>query len=210
MNEDALEHADEAGDLPAIEFDSPGRFDIHNPETGPASPAAAWEAAPFVLGEHDAPQRFASLEQARAHALALLEQARRTLCIYTPDLEPWLYHHSQIQAVCQRFLIAHPRNRLRILIGDVTRAVKEGNRLLTLARRLSSNCHIRKLNPDYPNEEAAYLLADTSGLLFRPEPEQYAGYALYNHPGRVRVRQAAFDQAWDSSLSDPDLRSFLL
>ncbi|TRX76494.1 DUF7931 domain-containing protein [Pseudomonas mangiferae] len=210
MNEDAPEDLMDADELPAIEFDSPGRFSIHNPQTVPVQASTSREPAPFVLGEQDSLQRFNTPDDARAHALALMQQARRSLCIYTPDLEPWLYHHSSIQEACTRFLIAHPRNRLRILVRDVTRAVKEGSRLLTLTRRLSSNCHIRKLNPDYPNEEAAYLLADTHGLLLRPEPEHYAGYALYNHPGHIRSRQAAFDQAWDSSLSDPDLRSFLL
>ncbi|WP_263141971.1 histone acetyltransferase HPA2 [Pseudomonas sp. RIT-PI-AD] len=209
MNPNAPEDPTEASDLPAIDFDSPGRFSIHNPEPSLPSPQQ-WEAAPFVLGQQADLQRFGRPEEARAHGLALLQQAQRSLCLYTPDLEPWLYHHSSVQEACTRFLIAHPRNRLRILLRDATRAVKEGNRLLNLARRLSSNCHIRKLNPDYPNDEAAYLLADDRGLLLRPEPDAYAGYALYNDPGRVRLRQTAFDQAWDNSITDPDLRSFLL
>ncbi|MDU5678914.1 MAG: histone acetyltransferase HPA2, partial [Pseudomonas aeruginosa] len=73
-----------------------------------------------------------------------------------------------------------------------------------------SNCLIRRLNPDYPKEDDAFLLADDQGLLLRPKPAQPAGYACYRAAGRVRQLQARFEQAWDTSLSDPDLRSFLL
>ncbi|MET1076525.1 MAG: histone acetyltransferase HPA2 [Pseudomonas sp.] len=195
--------------LPAIEFESPGRFPVHNPESHLPEPEA-WEPAPFALGNHDRLERFSSPSEARAHALALLQQAKRNLCLYSDDLEPWLYHHSSVLQACTAFLLAHSKNRLRILLRDVGPAVKEGHRLLALSRRLPSSCQIRKLNPDHPNEEVAFLLADTQGLLLRPEPDQTAGYALYQDPGRVRQRQAQFDQAWDTSVTDPDLRSFLL
>lgn len=115
-----------------------------------------------------------------------------------------------MQDACTRFLLASPKNRLRILVRDVSRPVKQGHRLLNLAQRISSNLHIRRLNPDHPSEDIAYLLADARGLLMRAHPEDYAGYALYNDPGRVRLQQAQFDQAWDISVLDPDLRSFLL
>lgn len=212
MNQDAPSDATESNEpaeLPAIEFQSPGRFAVLNPESA-LTEIPQGEPAPFILGEHLALERFNHPEMARAHALAMLQQAQRSLCIYSIDMEPWLYHHSSIQEACTRFLLASPKNHLRILVKDLTRAVKQGHRLLGLSRRLSSNLHIRKLHPDYPAEEVAFLLADDRGLLLRPEPEQYAGYALYQDPARVRLRQAQFDQAWQTSITDPDIRSFLL
>lgn len=199
----------ESIELPAIEFASPGRFTVHNP-AGQSSDSPRAEPAPFVLGAHPDLERFSQPEAARAHALALLQQAQRSLCIYSHDLEPWLYHHSSVQDACTRFLLASPRNQLRILLRDPSRAVKEGHRLLSLSRRLSSNLQIRKLHPDYPNEELAFLLADDHGLLLLPEIGQASGYALYQDPGRNRQRRAQFDQAWDTSITDADLRSFLL
>ena len=108
----------EPTELPAIEFQSPGRFTVHNPSSpGPDSPRA--EPAPFTLGVHTTLERFSQPEQARAHALALLQQAQRSLCIYSHDLEPWLYHHSSVQAACSRFLLASSRNQLRILLLEL-------------------------------------------------------------------------------------------
>ena len=56
----------------------------------------------------------------------------------------------------------------------------------------------------------AFLLADHCGLLLRPELSQFAGYALYQDPVRNRLRLSQFEQAWATSISDADLRSFLL
>lgn len=204
---DATEGAD--SELPAIEFVSPGTFAVHNPPAVQAEPARR-EPAPFSLGGERQLQHFTTPEQAQAHALALLSQAQHSLCIFTPDLERWLYHHSSVQEACTQFLLANPRNRLRILLNDSTSAVKDGHRLLQLSRRLSSNLQIRKLNPAYSYDEHAYLLADGDGLLMRPKLEQIIGYALYNDPGQVRVLQNKFDQAWDVSVHDLELRSLLV
>ena len=207
--DNAPDQDDLPADLPAIEFQSPGRFAVHNPPSE-ALPPEALEPAPFRLGEGGQLHRLNTPDDARAHALALIQQARRTLYLYTPDLEPWLYHHSSIQEACTQLLLGNPRNRLMILVRDSTRAVKEGHRLLNLSRRLSSYCQIRRINPDYPSDEHAFLLADDCGLLLRPEPGDYAGYAHYNNAGRVRQLIAQFEQTWNTSLLDPNLRSFLI
>ncbi|BAN48234.1 hypothetical protein [Metapseudomonas resinovorans] len=209
MNENAPEPAENDVELPAIEFQSPGRFSVHNPPS-PQAEGPAWEPAPFGLGQHDRLERFSNPEGARAHALALMQQARRRIYLYSPDLEPWLYNNGAIQQACTRLLVSDPKCQVRILVRDLSRAVKEGHRLLGLSRRISSNFQIRRINPDHPSEDLAYLIADDRGLLVRPEHDQYAGYALYNDPGRTRLQQTRFDQAWDMSITDPDLRNFLI
>lgn len=107
-------------------------------------------------------------------------------------------------------IVASPRNQLRILVQDVRRAVQDGHRLINLSRRLSSNCSIRRVNPEHPASEGSFLLVDDCALWIRPEPGQYAGYVYYSNPGRLRQQLQLFEQAWSYSLSDPDLRSFLL
>jgi len=209
MSTDDSDRPIAATEWAAIDFLSPGRFTVDNPQTQ-QNRTDEWQPAPFILGATRTPQPFDSPDAARRHALALLEQARRSLSLYSPDLEPWLYNHNSVQQACTRFLLAHPRNRLRILLGDSSRAVKQGHRLLTLARRLTSNMQIRKLHPDYPAQACAFLVADDCGVLVRPEPSQCSGHALYQDPGRARQRQRQFNTAWDHGLSDPDLRSFLL
>lgn len=70
--------------------------------------------------------------------------------------------------------------------------------------------HIRKVHQDYPAQTDAFLVVDDCGVLIRPKPDEFKGYVLYNDPSRARQLQRQFDTAWEHSLSDPDLRSFLL
>ncbi len=210
MNEANAPYDDNEPELPDIDFQSPGRFAVHNPQNQPDITSEPGKPAPFLLGEHTKLERFDHPEQAQAHALALLQQARSALSLYSTDLEAWLYNHGSVQKACTRFLLANPRNHLRILVRDISQPLRQEHRLLNLARRITSNLHIRRINPNYPSEECTYLLADDRGLLLRKLPEQYTGYTLYNDPHRVRQHLAQFDQIWNSSILDPDLRSFLL
>lgn len=207
----APEHGNDNGDqLPALDFHSPGRFAVHNPPTESQPVQVRLEPAPFTLGTHLPVETAATAEQLRSHALALIQQARRSLCLYTPDLEPWLYDHRELGEACSRFLRGHPRNHLHILLRDSQRIVRNGHVLLRLARLLPSNCQIRLLHPDYPADEIAYLLVDDCGLLLRRTPQLPAGQIHYQERARARQLQRQFDQAWSTSLSDPNLRSLLL
>jgi hypothetical protein len=195
-----------AHELPAIEFESPGRFAIHNPAQQNSPPSEIQAAAPWASTPNCKPSAPGAR---RSHPWRCCNRPAASFACTAPTWA-WLYHHSSIQEACTRFLLANPKNQLRILLRDSSRAVKDGHRLLTLARRLPSSCQIRKLHPDYPNEEITFLLADHCGLLLRPELSQFAGYALYQDPVRNRQRLSQFEQAWATSISDADLRSFLL
>lgn len=201
---------DQGNELPALDFRSPGRFAIRNPPVDGRESACPLEPAPFALGQPSAVQHVDSPALLRSHALALIQQTRRALCLYTPDLEPWLYDQYAIAEACSRLLRAHPRNTLRILLRDSRLAVRNGHALLRLARLLPSNCQIRRLSSAYSADELAYLLADDCGLLLRSIPQLPAAQVHYQERGRVRQLQRQFDQCWETAVGDPDLRSFLL
>lgn len=94
-------------ELPAIEFVAQGSFSIHNPEI--EKPSQVWRAAEFQLGEHRQLIHIDGVDAVRSHTLAMLEQAQHSVCIYSYDLEAWLYSHSCIQQTCKKLLIAHPK-----------------------------------------------------------------------------------------------------
>src|SRR5690554_8113985 len=100
-------------ELPDIEFVAQGTFSIHNPET--SSAPITWAAAEFKLGgEQRELIKAEDIDAVRSHTLSLLQQAQGSLCIYSPDLEPWLYNHSCIQQSCSEFLLDHPKNNISI------------------------------------------------------------------------------------------------
>ncbi|MCJ8170817.1 DUF7931 domain-containing protein [Atopomonas sediminilitoris] len=196
-------------ELPAIEFSSPGRFTIHNPDEGSPDTALV-EPTPFIIGSHPELERFEQPGLARSHALALMQQAKLEVCLYSPDGEAWLYNHSALRDACQQFLLASPKARFRWLLADSQRLVRQGHLLLQLCRKFTSQTDIRLLNPQYPTSGDAYLLIDQTAYLRRPEPDSYSGYVWYHAPAKGKQRFGQFEQAWNTSQFDPNLRSMPL
>lgn len=195
-------------ELPAIEFVAQGSFSIHNPDT--SSPSVSWTAADYQLGEHRALLKADGVDAVRSHTLALLQQAQSSVCIYSPDLEPWLYNHSCIAQACSALLLAHPKKNLRILLRDTARIAREGHVLLALSQRLSSRCSIRKVNFEYEYADEAWLIVDDCGLLVRKTQQPSQAVVYYNDSARVLQNQRLFDAMWDVSQSDINLRSMPL
>lgn len=195
-------------ELPAIEFVAPGSFSIHNPDT--SSTPESWLAADYQLGDGRELIKVDGIDAVRGHTLALLQQAQYSLCIYSPDLEPWLYNHSCIAKACSTLLLAHPKKTLRILLRDTTRIAREGHVLLGLSQRLSSRCSIRKVNTEYDYTDDAWLIADNCGLLVRKAQQLSHAVVYYNDPARVQQNQRLFNAMWDVSNSDINLRSMPL
>lgn len=192
-------------ELPAIEFVAQGTFSIHNPDT--SNTPEAWDAADFTLGEQRDLIKVDGMDAVRSHSLALLQQAQQHLCIYSPDLESWLYNHSCVQQACSKLLLAHPKNTLRILLRDTSRIVRDGHTLLSLSQRLSSRCIIRKVNVDHDYAQDAWLIADDCGLLVRKAEQLHKGVVYYNDPARAKQSQREFNAMWNVSQSDVNLRS---
>ncbi|MDY0248750.1 MAG: histone acetyltransferase HPA2 [Pseudomonas sp.] len=192
-------------ELPAIEFVAQGRFSIHNPDTSNSS--NPWDAAQYTLGEQRDLIKIEGIDALRSHTLALLQQARRNLCIYSPDLEACLYNHSCIQQACSSFLLAHPKNTLRILLLDTAGIARDGHALLALSQRLSSRCSIRKVNLEHDYAEEAWLIVDDCGLLVRKTQQLHKGVVYYNDPARTQQSQRFFNAMWNVSESDVNLRS---
>lgn len=209
MSNDDPDHSTFERELAPIEFTSPGLFSFANPSDDlaqRAEQAQALSSADLMTGA----RHFETASEAHQHLLDLLGQARRSVSLYSPDFEPWFYSHRSVRQACTHFLLANPRNRLRVLLKDSSRAVKQGHQLISLARRLSSGMQIRKTHPDYLAHPDVFLVVDDYAVLVRPKPNEFEGYVRYEDPGRARQLQRQFDVAWEHSLSDPDLRSFLL
>lgn len=148
-----------------------------------------------------------SLSQAQEIALQIVTQARRRLWLYSRDLDPHLYGTSAMLEALKRFAIESRGGELRILLQDPTSPLRNTHPLIPLAQRLSSSIVIRvpevEQDRQYP---AAFLLDDRGGYLMRPIGSRYEGTANLYAPGRQRQLREYFDQVWERSLPDPELR----
>ena len=74
-----------------------------------------------------------TLAEVRAHVTAVTASARRALAIYTQDLEPLLYDHEPFLEAIKHLVLARSHARVRVLIADPMRAIRDGNRLVAMA-----------------------------------------------------------------------------
>jgi len=150
------------------------------------------------------------MDELRSHASSLVSQARRNIRIYTDDLEAWLYDQAYIEKACSDFLISRPQNVLQLLVRDSSRASREGHRLIRLARKLTSNFQVRKINPNYDQFGGAFLVVDDCGVLLRNRTSSIQGEVYYDSTAVARRHLTLFERTWERALADPNLRSFVL
>ncbi|MDX9875420.1 MAG: GNAT family N-acetyltransferase [Spongiibacteraceae bacterium] len=163
--------------------------------------------APRQLGRHAG--RFAVSDRA-AIALDLVRQSRVQLRILSSVLEPAVYDRDEFAAAVPGLARRHRNSEVRLLLLDGRQIAQRGHRLLALHRRLPSAVQIRRLELP-PNEvPEAFLIADQSGLLCHDLREPESAWADYHNRPLAESYRLQFDDWWQRSSPDPELRELLL
>jgi len=152
-----------------------------------------------------------SSQEYRDCAIELVGKGRRTLRLFSPDLEHDIYDNDDFtQSVLQLARVSR-NSEIRILIRDTQPAVKRGHRLLDLSRRLTSIVDIRKFSIDSNELPPHVLLVDDSGVMIRANGEiQDTGFASFDDRGLNSTLALIFDELWHRSQSDFDLRGLTI
>ena len=108
-----------------------------------------------------------SLNEVRAAVNEIAATAQRLISIYTPDLEPDLYDQSAFLEVIKHFVLTRSFSKVRVLLGEPTRVMRDSNRFVAMGRRLSSCIDIRYVTAQAPQRASAYLIADDRAIVYR-------------------------------------------
>lgn len=160
-----------------------------------------------ILGESSGEIKLNRIEEFAWSALRLARQAQRSLEVFSFDLDPQLYDQSNFIEAVQQLALRSPKSRVRVLIQDNDRIQREGHRLIELFRRLRSRIEIRIVHADYVDHPENFLLADRTGFLHRRLPDRYQGDAGFNNPRRCDLLGRFFDEVWEKSEPDSELRA---
>jgi hypothetical protein len=140
-----------------------------------------------------------SREETRRAAIAVASGAKRSLAILTPDLEPGVYDHDEFLDVAKRLVLSKPWGKIRVLVSDPARAIRNGNRFVGVARRLNTYIELRNAHADYLGHREAFLIADDHGLVYRVDGTSWEGIADAYDPGVTRRYLELFDTIWGRS-----------
>lgn len=164
--------------------------------------------APLPAVPAAVPLRAETREELIAVTHTLLAGAHHTLCIFVRELHPQLLNDTACMVELRRLAISGRGASIRILAQDLSRALREGSRLLELAQRLSS---VIELN--HPLEAAdltyssAFMCTDTGGYLFRPLESAMDAVGSTCAPGRSAELMRLFEQVWARSEPWSELRA---
>ena len=148
-----------------------------------------------------------SLAEVRAAANEIAATAQRLISIYTPDLEPDLYDQSAFLEVIKHFVLTRSFAKVRVLLGEPTRVMRDSNRFVAMGRRLSSCIDIRYGAAQTQQRASAYLIADDRAIVYRMRADTWDGVADIDNQTAARLYLQEFDQVWNASAVDHGLRA---
>ncbi|HEX6637071.1 MAG TPA: hypothetical protein VF033_05400 [Steroidobacteraceae bacterium] len=186
-----------------------GEFDFNRLDPRASSPASS---PPDHSGTREQNQIrvISSLEEMRAAVDAVAAGAQRLMSIYTPDLEPDLYDQNSFLEIVKRFVLARRFAKVRVLLSDSGRLLRDNNRFIAMGRRLTSCIDIRPVispaGPRTHGHPGAYLIADDRAIVYRVHLDRWDGVADLNNPPVARQYLDDFDEIWHASAPDEQAR----
>jgi hypothetical protein len=178
-----------------------GEFDFSRFSQRGAAPGVAVPAEPLTRAE-DHVRVISSLEEMRAAVDAVALSAQRLMSIYTPDLEPDLYDQNAFLEIVKRFVLARRFAKVRVLLSDSSRLLRDNNRFIAMGRRLTSCIDIRPATGVAKQRACGYLIADDRAIVYRVHSDRWDGVADLNNPPVARQYLDEFDEIWHASAAD--------
>jgi hypothetical protein len=151
-----------------------------------------------------------TMPEVREASLKVARSAQRILSIFTPDLEPMLYGEEPFLDAIKRLVLARSYAKVRVLLADPARAMFDNNRFLALARRLTSCIDLRTMGQEYPATAGAFIIADDKAIVYRLQIDRWDGIADMNDPQIVRRYLTFFDEVWNMSMQESQMRQLLM
>ncbi|MGQ9660565.1 MAG: DUF7931 domain-containing protein [Thermochromatium sp.] len=160
----------------------------------------------FRLGRDTGQRTLTHESEITAISADLAAQAQRELLIHSPTLDPVLYDQATFLEAVRRLALARPRICVRVLLFDPRAAIQRGHRLIELARRLTSRIAIRRVADEDQERLDAFLIVDETGYIHRRLATRMEAIANYADPPTARRLRQDFDQLWERSTLDSELR----
>ena len=140
---------------------------------------------------------------------AVIEVARvadRKVSIFTHDLEPGIYDDPDFLEVIKRLVLSQTYARIRVLIADPSRAIKNGNNFVHLGRRLNSYIEFRHVREDLRTHAESFCIADETALVYRLQDNRSDGIADTYEPAVAKLYRKMFEEIWLASEVEVEFR----
>lgn len=145
-------------------------------------------------------------DEMRQAVIEIAREAKRKVSIFTHDLEPGIYDDPDFLEVIKRLVLSQTYSRIRVLIADPSRAIKNGNNFVHLGRRLNSYIEFRHVREDLRTHAESFCIADDTALVYRLQASRWEGIADTFEPPVARLYSKMFDEIWLASEVEVEFR----
>jgi len=133
-----------------------------------------------------------------AAVIGLVAQARRSLMIYSRELDPGLLDAPPVLETLRRYATRRGPTTVQILLQDAAAPQHNLSPLLALAQRLPSVFAFRAVtDPVDKAYPSAFVVNDDGGYYFRPLGHRSDGETDLDGPGRARQLREEFARIWE-------------
>lgn len=159
-----------------------------------------------VLGETRGYIDLKGLDDNKQAAIHMAKQGQRSLKLFTPNLDARIFDNDAFIEAVKNIALHNPRSKVSILIIDPSEVVSRGHRIVELARRISSYVFIHRAAAEDQDHVDTFMIVDDVGIIRRAHNDRFEGLAEFNNPGEARLLLKRFNDAWERSQPEPELR----
>jgi len=145
-------------------------------------------------------------EEMRRAVIDVATVAVRKVSIFTHDLDPGIYDDPDFLEIIKRLVLSQTYARIRVLIADPARAIKNGNAFVNLGRRLNTYIEFRHVREDHRTHAESFCIADETALVYRLQAKRWEGIADTYEPAVSRLYGKMFDEIWQASEVELEFR----
>ena len=148
----------------------------------------------------------ASRDEVKIMNIALTQKTSRNIDILSRHLDNSIFDVSDFIEAIKQLSISSKFTRIRILIKDPDPMIQKGHRLIDLIQQLTSSIEVRTINDEYKTYNEAFSLYDGKGVIYLRHADRYEGMANFDRPRLVTELSNKFNEIWEHSVQDPNLR----
>lgn len=160
----------------------------------------------YKIGEQSDTLELSRSEEHQTLALQMMQQARLSVLIFSRDLDYKVFDHQAFIDAASDMAREHPHSHIHILLQNSNEIITRGHRMVELAQRLSSKIKIHNPSKQYEHFNESFMVVDETAYIKRPLADRYEGQASFNDRSAARDMIQLFNEIWERSTPDPQLR----
>lgn len=162
----------------------------------------------------DPARKLQGAEQALAALVEQMQATRRYLHCYAPAMDPLLFNQPQWLDTIRARVADQPRMRMQFIVPPAKEWRRTCPYFQSLSERLRSAMELRLLPAEEPRErelfQRLFIVGDRSSVLELADLSRFGGNFEPHNQARARQLLSFYDEIWEKSAPDPELRRLMI